>query len=92
MNSVAFKKKVGVPVDEGLSIREISRLSGMPVRALNEVRDRGFGAYRTNPESVRASVGSPQQWALGRIYSFVMRKKGTFGGADSDIARKYNLS
>lgn len=92
MNSVAFKKKHGVPVDEGLSIREISALSGIPVRALNEVRDRGFGAYRTNPESVRPGVRSPQHWAAARIYSFVMRRKGTWGGADSDIVRRYNLS
>ena len=91
INSVAFKKKHGVPVAEGLSLVEIAKLSGMPRLALQEVFDRGVGAYKTNPESVRPSVGSPEQWAFGRVYSFVMKRKTTFGGADKDIAVKYQL-
>jgi len=91
-NSAAFKKKHGIPVGEGLSLMEISKLSGMPRLALQEVFDRGVGAYKTNPESVRPSVGSPEQWAFGRLYSFVMRRKSTFGGADKDIAVKYGLA
>lgn len=91
-NSVAFKKKHGIPVEEGLSIVEIAKLSGMPRLALQEVFDRGVGAYKTNPESVRPSVGSPEQWAFGRVYSFAMKRKATFGGADQDIARRYRIA
>lgn len=32
---------------------------------------RGVGAYYTNPESVRESVTSPDQWALARCNSFL---------------------
>ena len=70
---------------------EIAKLSGMPRMALQEVFDRGVGAYKTNPESVRPGVQSPEQWAFGRLYSFVMRRNSTFGGADRDIAVKYGL-
>ncbi len=90
-NSEAFKKKHGVPVGEGLSLMEIAKLSGMPRLALQEVFDRGIGAYKTNPSSVRPSVKSPEQWAFGRVYSFVMKRKDTFGGADKDIAVRYRL-
>lgn len=34
---------------------------------------------------------SMAQWAMARVYSFVMRRKTTFGGADKHIAVKYKL-
>lgn len=91
INSVAFKKKHNIPTDEGLSLSQIAKLSGMPMKALREVYDRGIGAYKTNPESVRPQVQSKEQWAYARVYSFVMKRKSTFGGSDKDIAEKYNL-
>ena len=91
INSVAFKKKHGIPVGEGLSLMEIARLSGFPRNALQEVYDRGIGAYKTNPESVRPQVKSPEQWAMARVYSFVMKRKSTFGRADKDVAVRYRL-
>ena len=38
---------------------------------LKKVYDRGMGAYKTNPQSVRPNVTSPQQWALARVNSFI---------------------
>ena len=90
-NSKLFKIKHGISPSEGLSLEEISKLSGMPRAALQEVFDRGIGAYKTNPGSVRPSVKSAEQWAMGRVYSFVMKRKTTFGGADKYIAEKYNI-
>jgi len=90
-NSKLFKIKHGISPSEGLSLEEISKLSGMPRAALQEVYDRGVGAYKTNPGSVRPSVHSPEQWAMGRVYSFVMKRKTTFGGVDKYIAEKYNI-
>lgn len=91
INSVEFKKKHGIPVSQGLSIPEIAKLSGFPTRALNEVRNRGVGAFKTNRGAVRPSVKSAEQWSFGRVYSFVMKRKTTFYGADRDIAVKYGL-
>jgi hypothetical protein len=91
INSVAFKKKHGIPVGDGLSLKEIAKLSGMPVKALQEVYNRGIGAYKTNPSSVRPQVKSKEQWAMARIYSFVMKQAGTWGKADKDIREKFKL-
>jgi len=91
INSHAFKKKHGIPVEDSLSLKDIAKLSGMPMKALQEVYNRGIGAYKTNPESVKPMVKSKEQWAMARVYSFVMRRATTFGKADKDIAKKYNL-
>jgi len=92
INSVAFKRKHGIKPDENLSLQEISNLSGMPRAALQEVFNKGAGAFHTNRSSVRPSVSSPEQWAFGRVYSFVMRRPTTFGGVDSHIAKKYRIT
>jgi hypothetical protein len=104
INSREFKKKHGLPIDEDLSLADISRLSGFPRQALQEVYNRGIGAWKSNPESVRlqgsfkkdasaprsARLGK-EQWAMARVYSFVMKRQSTFGGADKDVAKKYDL-
>ena len=100
-NKNKFNKKYGFKLDEGHSKAEISRLTGIPKSILDQVFDRGVGARRTNPESVRtASTGnktggrslkgkmSAEQWAMGRVYSFVMKQPGTWGKADKDLAEK----
>lgn len=38
---------------------------------LEAVFNRGVGAYRTNPESVRPTVTSAEQWAYGRVNAFL---------------------
>jgi len=91
INSVAFKKKHGIPKDQGLSLTEIAKLSKMPKPALQEVFNKGVGAYKTNPSSVRPQVKSAEQWAYGRVYSFVMKSKTVYYGADNSIRLKYNL-
>ena len=90
-NSKLFKIKHGISPSEGLSLEEISKLSGMPRAALQEVFNKGVGAFKTSPGSVRPSVKSAEQWAMGRVYSFVMKRKTTFGGVDKYIAEKYNI-
>ena len=91
INFPVFKRKHGIPIDQSLSLKEIATLSGMSAKALQEVYNRGVGAYKTNPTSVKPMVQSKEQWAMGRVYSFVMRRATTFGKADKDIAKKYNL-
>jgi len=90
-NSVLFKAKHGISPSEGLSLADVSRLSGMPKVALQEVYNKGVGAFKTNRSAVRPSVNSAEQWAMGRVYSFVLKRKTTFGGSDKHIAEKYNI-
>ena len=91
INSREFKKQHGLNPTDPLSLTDIARLSGMPRAALQAIYDRGIGAYKTNPESVRPQVKSKEQWAFARVYSFVMKRASTFGGSDKDIATEYKL-
>ena len=43
----------------------------VPLSAFIEVTKRGIGAYKTQPSSVRPGVVSAEQWALGRLNSFI---------------------
>tara|TARA_R100001463_G_scaffold98348_1_gene152848 strand:+ start:3901 stop:5556 length:1656 start_codon:yes stop_codon:yes gene_type:complete len=52
---------------------------------LVKVMERGIGAYKTNPQSVRPNVGSPEQWGYARVNSFLFAlKKGRFQGGKHD--------
>jgi phage gp29-like protein len=61
------------------------------LRALKAVYDRGIGAFRTNPGSVRPSVKSKEQWAMARVNSFLAAlRTGRFrsGKHDQDLFPK----
>ena len=52
---------------------------------------RGIGAYKTNPQSVRPNVTSAEQWAMGRVNSFLYAlRNGRFrsGKHDTDLLPK----
>lgn len=81
-----FNKKFGQDKDQSNSKSKISKLSGIPRSILDDVYDRGIGAYKTNPQSVRMkgtfkkNVKAPlsqklskEQWAISRVYAFVMK-------------------
>ena len=52
---------------------------------LIKVMERGIGAYKTNPESVRPSVSSPEQWGYARVNSFLFAlRTGRFQGGKHD--------
>jgi len=70
-----FNKRHGFPLDESHSIAEIAKITGYEKAGLETIFDKGVGAFRTNPASVRPSVKSPEQWAMARIYSAVMGGK-----------------
>jgi hypothetical protein len=58
---------------------------------LEQVYDRGVGAYRTNPSSVRPNVTSPEQWAYARVKTFLQAiRTGKFpsGKFDTDLLPK----
>jgi hypothetical protein len=70
--------------DKSYSIRELSKITGVPRRILQDVYNRGIGAYNTNPQSVRMKGSfkkgvnapmsmklSPEQWAFARVFSFI---------------------
>ncbi len=71
--------------DRSYSLEEVSKITSVPMDILQEVYNRGIGAYKTNPQSVRLkgsfvkNVAAPlskklskEQWAMARVMSFVM--------------------
>ena len=71
-------------LDEGQSVASLSKATGVPLSILQEVYNRGIGAYKTNPVSVRMkgtfkkNIDAPmtaklskEQWAMARVYSFL---------------------
>jgi alkyl sulfatase BDS1-like metallo-beta-lactamase superfamily hydrolase len=70
-----FNKKYGLPKGTSNSLRDISTLTGYKQSGLKTIFNKGVGAYKTNPQSVRPTVKSPEQWAYGRVYSAVMGGK-----------------
>jgi len=70
--------------EESLGLGEISKISGVSFADLKEVYNRGIGAHKTNPQSVRMkgtfkkNVKAPmsmklskEQWGTARVYGFV---------------------
>ena len=52
-NKNKFNNKYGFKRDEPHSKAEITKITGIPKRILDQVFDRGVGARKSNPESVR---------------------------------------
>lgn len=70
-----FNKKYGQPKDKSNSLADIARLTGRSKASLQKIFNKGVGAFKTNPSSVRPNVKSPEQWAYARVYSAVMGGK-----------------
>jgi hypothetical protein len=58
--------------------------TGMPYSILKQVYDRGMAAWKGG----HRPGASQHQWAFARVNSFVTKSSGTWGGADSDLAKK----
>jgi len=83
--------KVDFEIDESFQLDEKiaglvkkSEKSGIAYGILKKVYDRGMAAWRTG----HRPGTTPQQWGFARVNSFVTKSKGTWGGADKDLASK----
>jgi hypothetical protein len=66
-----FNRKYGQPLNQSNSLSQISKLTGYKRSGLQTIYNKGVGAYRTNPQSVRSNVKSSEQWAMARVYASV---------------------
>lgn len=66
-----FNKKYGQKLSQSNSIDDIARLTGYKKSGLQTIFNKGVGAYKTNPQSVRPNVKSPEQWGMARLYASV---------------------
>lgn len=83
-----FNKKYGFSKDEPHSLKEIADITGYDLKHLKMIFDKGIGAYKTNPQSVRPQVKSPEQWAYARVYSAVMGGKASRIDASHLVKKK----
>jgi hypothetical protein len=106
-NREAFLERFGLPESTSLSLKEIATLSRMPLKALEDVRDRGVGAWKTSVPSIRLKGSfeknpdtkafprqtrlGKEQWSFGRVFAFVQKTPKVYYGADDDIRRRYGL-
>jgi len=70
-----FNIKYGFPKDTSHSLKDIAKISGYDFQHLQMIYNKGIGAYKTNPQSVRPSVKSKEQWGVARVYSAIMGGK-----------------
>lgn len=81
--------RYGFPKDTSHSLEELSKITKIPLNALNESFKRGIGAYKTNPSSVRPQVKSPEQWGYSRVYAMINKGYKGILDFDTDLYKKY---
>tara|TARA_R110000824_G_scaffold34846_4_gene110029 strand:- start:1215 stop:1520 length:306 start_codon:yes stop_codon:yes gene_type:complete len=86
-NKQKFNKKYGQKLNEPNSKKEISKLTGISMKILDEVYYRGVGAFKTNPKSVRPNM-TKESWGHSRVYSFAVGGK-TQKTTDKDLWDKH---
>ena len=64
------------------SLEDKAKASGVPLKYIKQVYDRGMAAWRTG----HRPGATQQQWGYARVHSFLLKGK-TFHTADSDIAK-----
>ena len=101
-NKKEYNKRHGFPADESHSKPELAKISKVKKSIIDDVYDRGIGAYKTNPASVRVKGTfkknpkapmskklSKEQWAMARVYSFLNKVEGPKKlNHDQDLAKK----
>lgn len=83
-NKEKYNRKYKYPKGTSHSMSDIAKKTGIKKSILQQVYNRGVGAWKGNPASVRLKSGKKapsaprsakmgkEQWAMARIYSFVM--------------------
>ena len=66
-----YNKKYGFKKDQSHSLTAIAKTTGYKRSGLQTIYNKGIGAYKTNPQSVRPQVKSAEQWAMARVYASI---------------------
>jgi hypothetical protein len=75
-------------VEEIEGLKKKAEKSGIAYGILKKVYDRGMAAWQGG----HRPGATPQQWAFARVNSFITKGKGTWGGADKDLAAKVSTN
>jgi hypothetical protein len=77
-------EEVRIIFEEIEGLQKKAEKSGIPYSILKQVYNRGMAAWQGG----HRPGTTPQQWAFARVNSFITKGKGTWSGADSDLADK----
>ena len=70
-----YNRKYGYkPLSTSHTLKEISKDTGYKLSGLRTIYNKGVGAYKTNPGSVRPQVKSAEQWGMARVYASINPK------------------
>ena len=83
-----FNKKYGQALSESNTLKEISDKTGYKLSGLKTIYNKGIGAYKTNPASVRPQVKSKEQWAMARVYASVNKSSKSYQVDKSHLVKK----
>tara|TARA_R110001606_G_scaffold389229_1_gene555166 strand:+ start:1264 stop:2868 length:1605 start_codon:yes stop_codon:yes gene_type:complete len=78
----AYKKVTDVKEEKLKGLVKKATETGISYGILKKVFDRGMAAWKSG----HRPGATPHQWAYARVNSFATKSKGTWGGADSDLA------
>jgi len=66
-----FNKKYKQPLNQSNSLQDISKLTGYKLSGLKIIFNKGRGAFKSNPQSVRPQIKSASAWGYARVYASV---------------------
>ena len=84
-----FNKKHGQPLNKPNSLNDISRLSGYKKSGLQTIYNKGTGAFKTNPQSVRPGM-TVQSWSISRVYAAINPKSKAYKIDKKHLIKKNN--
>lgn len=82
--SIRKNESIDINEDADVSLKKKAEKTGIPFSILKQVYNRGVAAWKTG----HRPGTTPEQWGHARVNSFATKSKGTWGGADKDLAAK----
>tara|TARA_R110000803_G_scaffold65563_2_gene126728 strand:- start:2268 stop:2558 length:291 start_codon:yes stop_codon:yes gene_type:complete len=88
-----FNKKYKQPLSQSNSLKDISRLTGYKLSGIKTIFEKGKGAFKSNPQSVRPQIkklgkGGAEAWGYSRVYASVNKKSKAYKIDKSHLIKK----
>ena len=88
-----FNKKHGFLKNKSHSLKNISKLSGYKLSGIKTIFEKGKGAFKSNPQSVRPQIkklgkGGAEAWGYSRVYAAVNKKSKAYKIDKSHLIKK----
>tara|TARA_A100001201_G_scaffold132496_1_gene119113 strand:- start:279 stop:560 length:282 start_codon:yes stop_codon:yes gene_type:complete len=83
-----YNKKYGFDKNESHSLKEISEKTNYKLSGLQTIYNKGIGAYKNNPSSVRPNVKSKEQWAMARVYASLNKNSKSYKVDKTHLKKK----